>query len=115
MGDPVEVNVLVDDEHLPKIDEVASALGREGLAVAKTLRSVGVITGSVADTGVTDALRAVAGVVGGQVGPDVKPPPPDAPVQEALSASTRLSLKVGAVPSFVSDFGVVTFPPTPPP
>ena len=81
MGDPVEVNVLIDDEHLPKIDEVASALGREGLAVAKTLRSVGVITGSVADSGLTDALRQVAGVVGVEVNRDVQLPPPDAPVQ----------------------------------
>lgn len=81
MGDPVEVNVLVDDDHLPKIDEVASALGREGLAVGKTLRSVGVITGSVADSGVTEALRKIAGVVGVEVNRDVKLPPPDAPVQ----------------------------------
>ena len=81
MSGPVEVNVLVDDEHLPSIDEVASALGRAGLAVAQTLRSVGVITGSVADSGQTEALRQVAGVVGVEVNRDVQLPPPDAPVQ----------------------------------
>ena len=77
----VEVNVLVDDEHLSRIDEVASALTREGLSVDKTLRSVGVITGSVADSDKTDALRAVAGVVGVEVNRDIQLPPPDAPVQ----------------------------------
>ena len=81
MSGPVEVNVLVDDDHLATIDEVASALSREGLAVKKTLRSVGVITGAVADTGVTDALGAVAGVVGVEVNREVQLPPPDAPVQ----------------------------------
>ena len=81
MSGPVEVNVLVDEDHLAKIDEVASALSREGLSVGKTLRSVGVITGSVADRGATEALRAVAGVVGVEVNRDVQLPPPDAPVQ----------------------------------
>lgn len=79
--DPLEVNVLVDDDHLAKIDEVASELSREGLSVGKTLRSVGVITGSVADSGATEALRAVAGVVGVEVNRDVQLPPPDAEVQ----------------------------------
>ena len=81
MSGPVEVNVLIDDDHLAEIDEVASALSREGLAVGKTLRSVGVITGSLSDTGRTDALRTVAGVVGVEVKRDVQLPPPDAPVQ----------------------------------
>ena len=81
MSNAVEVNVLIDDEHLANIEEVASALSREGLSVGKTLRSVGVITGLVADTERTDALRSVAGVVGVEVTRDVQLPPPDAPVQ----------------------------------
>ncbi len=81
MSGPVQVNVLVDDEHLPAIDEVASALGEAGLTVAQTLRSVGVITGSVSDSGQTDALRQIAGVVGVEVNREVQLPPPDAPVQ----------------------------------
>ncbi len=81
MSPPVEVKVLVDDDHLPKIDEVASALSQAGLSVGQTLRSTGVITGSVSDTGKTDALRQVAGVVGVEVSREIQLPPPDAPVQ----------------------------------
>ncbi len=81
MSGRVEVNVLVDDDHLPQIDEVAAALGRAGLAVGQTLRATGVIQGSVADAGATDALRQVAGVAGVEVNREVKIPPPDAPVQ----------------------------------
>ena len=81
MSERVEVNVLVDEDHRPMIDEVASALGRAGLEVGQTLRSVGVIQGSVPDSGSTDALREVAGVVGVEVNREVQLPPPDAEVQ----------------------------------
>jgi hypothetical protein len=77
----LEVNVLVGDDHLGRIDEVASALGRAGLSVGQTLRSVGVIQGSVPDAGATAALKEVAGVVGVEVNREVRLPPPDAPVQ----------------------------------
>lgn len=80
-GGGAEVSVLVDDEHLGKIDEVASALSRAGLRVDQTLRSTGVITGSVGDKGLTDDLRQVPGVVGVEVTRDIQLPPPDAPVQ----------------------------------
>ena len=81
MRRPVEVNVLVDDEHLSAIDEVASALSQAGLSIGATLRSTGVITGSVTDAGLTDDLRQVAGVVGVEVNREFQLPPPDAPVQ----------------------------------
>ena len=81
MSGRVQVSVLVDDDHLPAIEELASELGRAGLAVGQTLQSVGVITGSVSDSGQTDALRQIPGVVGVEVNREVQLPPPDAPVQ----------------------------------
>jgi hypothetical protein len=77
----VDVNVLVDDEHRSGIDDVAAELSRAGLRVGKTLPGTGVITGSVADAGVTEALRGVAGVAAVEVNRTVQLPPPDAPVQ----------------------------------
>ena len=76
-----EVSVLVDDEHLATIDEVASALSRAGLRVGQTLRSTGVVTGSVAAKALIDDLREVDGVVGVEVTREIQLPPPDAPVQ----------------------------------
>lgn len=77
----VEVNVLVDDERLPKIDDVASALSDAGLRVGQTLRSTGVITGALDDESAIDGLRQVTGVVGVDVTRRIQLPPPDAPVQ----------------------------------
>ena len=80
-GGGADVTVLVDDEHLATIDEVASALSRAGLRVGQTLRSTGVVTGSVDDKALIDDLRGVDGVVGVEVTRDIQLPPPEAPVQ----------------------------------
>lgn len=77
----VQVNVLVADDHIDSIDDVAAALGEAGLRLGQTLPTTGVITGSVADHDQTDALRKVAGVASVEVSRDVQLPPPDSPVQ----------------------------------
>jgi hypothetical protein len=78
---PVEVTVLVEDDHLETMDDVVAALARAGLRVTETLASVGVVSGSVGDPGSIDALRQVDGVASVEVSRAFQLPPPDEPIQ----------------------------------
>jgi hypothetical protein len=78
---PVEVTVLVEDDHLETMDDVVAALARAGLRVTEALASVGVVSGSVGDPGSIDALRRVDGVASVEVSRAFQLPPPDEPVQ----------------------------------
>ena len=77
----VEVNVLVDDEHIDSIEDVAADLGRAGLSVRRTMPTTGVVTGSLQNRDDTETLRRVAGVASVEVAREIELPPPDAPVQ----------------------------------
>jgi hypothetical protein len=78
---PVEVTVLVDDAHLEAIDDVAAALARAGLRDGHTLEVTGVISGSLNDPRLVDALEQVEGVASVEVARRFQLPPPDEPVQ----------------------------------
>jgi hypothetical protein len=73
-----DVTVLVDDDHLAAIDEVAAALQTAGLRLGEVLPAVGAITGSVDDPA---ALEAVPGVAAVEPAQEVHLPPPDEEVQ----------------------------------
>jgi hypothetical protein len=73
-----DVTVLVADDHLAAIDEVAAALQRAGLRLGSVLPAVGAITGSVDDPA---ALAAVDGVAAVEQAREVQLPPPDEEVQ----------------------------------
>ena len=74
----IDVTVLVDDDHLDAMDDVAAALQQAGLRLQSTLPSTGVITGAVEDPA---ALEAVPGVAAVEAARDVGVPPPDSPLQ----------------------------------
>lgn len=57
----LHVMVSVDDGHLVEIDDVAEKLRVAGLNVERTLKGIGIITGSVASDDV-DGLAPVEGV-----------------------------------------------------
>jgi hypothetical protein len=78
---PTNVEVSVADDRLEDLDAIAEALADAGLREPTKLRGVGVITGSVDDTGKLDALREVDGVkeLTSEGGAGV--PSPDEPVQ----------------------------------
>jgi len=78
---PVEVSVLVEEDHLASLDDVLTALARAGLQVTETLESVGVVTGSVSDPGSIEGLRQIDGVASVEVARAFQLPPPDEPVQ----------------------------------
>jgi hypothetical protein len=73
-----DVTVLVDDDHLAAIEEVAAALQGAGLRLGDVLPAVGAITGSVDDPA---ALEGVAGVAAVEQAQEVHLPPPDEEVQ----------------------------------
>ena len=73
-----DVTILVDDDHLAAIDEVAAALQRAGLRLGDVLPAVGAITGSVDDPAVLDGVEGVAAVEQAQ---EVHLPPPEEDVQ----------------------------------
>ena len=75
-----DVNVLIADDHLATIDEVAAALRDAGLRGAQVLPSAGVVTGAVDDAAVS-ALEAVDGVAKVETATEIRLPPPDEPVQ----------------------------------
>ncbi|MGI8592969.1 MAG: hypothetical protein ACR2ML_01115 [Solirubrobacteraceae bacterium] len=77
----VEVSVLVDGEHLAKIDAVTAALEDAGLRLDEVMGSVGVITGTADDPDRLVAFEALDGVDSVEVGRTVHLPPPDAPIQ----------------------------------
>jgi precorrin-6B methylase 2 len=73
-----DVTVLVDDDHLARIDEVAAALQRAGLRVGDVLPAVGAITGSIDEPA---ALATVEGVAAIEPAREIRLPPPDEDVQ----------------------------------
>jgi len=73
------VVVTVDDEHLSKIDGVASALRRRGMKVESVLKATGLITGTCAKP-VRD-LKKVRGVSSVETQTKFHLPPPDSDVQ----------------------------------
>ena len=74
----IDVTVLVDDDHLDAIDDVAAALQQAGLRLQSTLPGTGVIIGGAEDPA---ALEAVPGVAAVEAARDVGVPPPDSPLQ----------------------------------
>jgi len=77
----IEVTVLVADDHLDAIDDVAAALELAGLRREATLPATGVITGAVADAAAMESVAAVPGVAAVEPVQEVFIPPPDAPIQ----------------------------------
>jgi CheY-like chemotaxis protein len=77
----MEVTVLIADDHVDAIDDVAAALQDAGLRLGQVLAATGVVTGSVADATAMAALAAVDGVEAVEPVQEVFIPPPDAPVQ----------------------------------
>ena len=74
----IDVTVLVDDDHLDAMDEMAAALQDAGLRLQSTLPATGVITGAVEDPAMLEAVPGVAAV---EAARDVGVPPPDSPLQ----------------------------------
>lgn len=73
----IDVVVTVSDQHVHKLDELARHLQAQGLQIDRTLRELGMITGTVA----SDKLQGLARIEGvnavepaGQAG---VPPPQD--------------------------------------
>ena len=73
--------MLIADDHVERIGDVAAALQTAGLRLGEVLAATGVVTGSVADAAAMDSLRAVEGVEAVEPVQEVFIPPPDAPVQ----------------------------------
>jgi L-alanine-DL-glutamate epimerase-like enolase superfamily enzyme len=74
----VEVNILVDGEHLAAIEQVHEALVTAGLRDSQVLATSGVIVGAV-DAARLDVLGGVAGVAAVERSREIRVPPPDAP------------------------------------
>jgi CheY-like chemotaxis protein len=75
------VTILVADERIEAIEDVAAALRDAGLRLGSTLPATGVITGSVEDEAALEALAAVDGVAAVERAQEIQIPPPDEPVQ----------------------------------
>jgi hypothetical protein len=75
------VTVLVADDRLDAIDDVAAALQEAGLQLGDVLPAAGAITGSVDDLALLPALEAVEGVAAVELQQEIQLPPPDEPVQ----------------------------------
>ena len=80
-GALIDVTILVADEHIDGIDDVAAALQDAGLRLDATLPATGVISGAVADAAAMQSLSAVAGVAAVEPVQEIALPPPDADVQ----------------------------------
>jgi hypothetical protein len=76
-----DVTVLVADDHLAAIDEVAAALQRAALRLGDVLPAAGAITGAVEDSALLPALAAVDGVAAVEPAQEIQLPPPDEPIQ----------------------------------
>jgi hypothetical protein len=76
-----DVTVLVADDHLDAIDEVAAALQEAGLRLGDVLPAAGAITGAVDDIAAMSALTEVEGVAAVEQAQEIQLPPPDEPVQ----------------------------------
>ena len=74
----IDVTVLVADDHLDAIDDVAAALQEAGLQLLATMPATGVITGAAEDPA---ALASVPGVEAVETARDLGVPPPDSPLQ----------------------------------
>jgi hypothetical protein len=74
----IDVTVLVADDHLDAMDDVAAALQEAGLRLQSTLPATGVITGAAEDPA---ALEAVPGVAAVEAARDVGVPPPESGLQ----------------------------------
>ena len=72
--------VTVTDDALNKIDDVAAQLTAKGMKVDKVMAAVGVISGSVASTKMSD-LKKVKGVMSVEEEITIELSPPDSPVQ----------------------------------
>jgi hypothetical protein len=77
----IEVTILVADDHVGAIDDVAAALQEAGLRLDVVLPATGAITGSVEDEAALASLAAVAGVAAVERAQEIGIPPPDEPVQ----------------------------------
>jgi hypothetical protein len=75
------VTVLVEDDRLDAIDDVAAALQDAGLRLGDVLPAAGAITGSVDDLALLPALEEVEGVAAVEQEQEIQLPPPDEPVQ----------------------------------
>jgi hypothetical protein len=75
------VTVLVADDRLDAIDEVAAALQLAGLRLGDVLPAAGAITGSVDDLALLPALSEVEGVAAVEPEQEIQLPPPDEPIQ----------------------------------
>jgi hypothetical protein len=74
----IDVTVLVADDHLDAMDDVAAALQQAGLRLQSTLPATGEITGAAEEPA---ALEAVPGVAAVEAARDIGVPPPDSPLQ----------------------------------
>ena len=77
-GAVIDVTVLVADDHLDTIGDVAAALQEAGLRLQATMPATGVITGAAEDPA---ALAGVPGVAAVETARDLRVPPPDSPLQ----------------------------------
>jgi hypothetical protein len=75
----IDVTVLVADDHLDAMDDVAAALQQAGLRLQSTLPATGVITGAAEDPAALQAVPGVAAVEAARS--DLGVPPPDSPLQ----------------------------------
>lgn len=78
---PLEVTILIADDHVEAIDDVAAALQSAGLRLGQVLAATGVVTGAVEDAAAMETMAAVEGVAAVEPVQEVFIPPPDAPVQ----------------------------------
>jgi hypothetical protein len=76
----VEVVITVEETQLDQIEAVARRLGKAGLTAAQTLKSAGIITGSVVHDKLA-GIGSVAGVKAVEQSGGVQIAPPDAAVQ----------------------------------
>lgn len=75
------MTILVSDEHIEAIDDVAAALQEAGLRLGVTLSATGVITGAVEDEAALESIAAVDGVASVERAQEIAIPPPDEPLQ----------------------------------
>lgn len=79
-GKRVQVVVSVDDQHMPKVGQVASLCKKAGLQVDQALDEVGIITGSIPEDKL-DQLSGVKGVASVEREQTYQIPPPGSNVQ----------------------------------
>jgi hypothetical protein len=75
------VTILVADEHIEAIEDVAAALQEAGLRLDLVLPATGVITGAAEDEAALEAIAAVEGVASVERAQEIGIPPPDEQIQ----------------------------------